>query len=130
MTWRALFCKSPGTRLPVGLELLIHLADEPLAGHAGFLDLRIEIGGDLRRDDLVLALALIDETRNAIANGQRHVAVGDHRSAIDRRPVARNDLRVRTGVTDHDAETINQPLQRSAVGAIDVRVLNRSIEVA
>ena len=56
--------------------------------------------------------------------------MGDHRSAIDRRPVARNDLRVRTGVTDHDAETINQPLQRSAVGAIDVRVLNRSIEVA
>ena len=35
-----------------------------------------------------------------------------------------------TRVADHRAKAVDQPLQRAAVGAIDVRVLDRAVEVA
>src|SRR5712691_3449365 len=41
-----------------GFQLRVHLTDESLAGGPDFLDLRIEIGGDLGRHHVVLALPL------------------------------------------------------------------------
>src|SRR5690349_7771497 len=63
----------------------VHLPNEPIGSHSDFLHLRIEIGRELGGNDFVFALALGQQSRDAIADGQRNVAVRDNRGAIDRR---------------------------------------------
>src|SRR5215470_5096425 len=70
------------------LQLRVHLSDEPIAGHPNFLHLWIEIGRDFGGNYLVFAFALSQQTRHAIANGQRNVAVRDNGGAIDGRSVS------------------------------------------
>src|SRR5258705_5744648 len=92
-------------------QFRVYLPDEPLACGSHFLDLGVEVGGDLGRDDLFLALPLIDQPRDAIADHHRRVAMRQDGVAIDSGAVPGNDLRVWTRTSDHRAETIDQTLQ-------------------
>ena len=68
--------------------------------------------------------------RQAIANSQDHVPVGhDFRPAHDR-AVARHDLGIRSGQANHDTEAVQQPIERTAVRAVNIWILNRPIEIA
>src|SRR3954467_12927164 len=92
----------------IGFQLGVDLAHEPFARHAGLLNLRVEVGGHLCGHDLVSALSLIPQTRDAVANHHRGVAMRDDRSAIHCRAVAGNDLRIRTRASDDQAEPVEQ----------------------
>src|SRR5438093_7748748 len=83
-----------------GPELGVHLRGEPLCdGHLCVADfgvrlrnLGVEISPGLRRDDVGLALAILDHFRDAIPNPQHHVAMRYDGVPIHRGPVTRNDL--------------------------------------
>ncbi len=86
----------------------------------------IEIGGRLGCQHFVHSLALSHHRRHFIANGEDHVAMRDQCGSIDHRSVTRNDLRLGTGHADRDAKPFQHPLQRSAVGAVNIRELDAS----
>lgn len=60
--------RNPVPVLPCCLELGVHLRDESLRGFLRIRDLRVVIGGRLGGEHFVLALALIEQLRHAIAD--------------------------------------------------------------
>src|SRR5258706_11538179 len=121
-TWRS----KPSPR---ALQFHIDLADEAITGRRDLLDAGVVFSLRLGGRHFVHRLALLHELRDLVAHPYDHVAVRDHRVALDDRPMARDDLGIRPRKSDHPAEAIDHPVQAAAVGAIDIGVLNGAVEI-
>jgi hypothetical protein len=73
---------------------------------------------------------LRDQLRHAIADRQNHVAVRHHGGTVHHGAVTRNDLGIGTGARDDLAQAIDHAVKAAAVDAVNVRILDRTVEIA
>src|SRR5437879_4401625 len=78
----------------------------------------------------ILGFTLRHQLRHAIADGHDHVPVRHDLSSTNHRAVSRNDLRVRARSPNEQAKPVDHAIEAAAIRAVDIWVLNRTVEVA